>query len=119
MAAAPRFEPLREALGGARIGVAGGADLDRGGPGEQEFDRVFWGDDAAHAEDGDLHGAGGFIHHAQRDGLDGRAGEAAGDVGQTRTAGFRIDGHGEEGVDQADRVGAGVRPRPWPSARWR
>ena len=41
MAGAPLLESLGEALGGAGIGVAGGADLDGGGSGEQEFDRVF------------------------------------------------------------------------------
>ena len=72
MAAAPGFESFGEAFGGARIGVAGGADLDGGRAGEHELDRVFGGDDAAEAEDGDGDGAGRLVDHAQRDGLDGR-----------------------------------------------
>jgi hypothetical protein len=49
---------------------------------------------------GIFHRVGGVIHHANGDGLDGRAGESGGDVGDARLAGFRIDGHGQEGVDE-------------------
>ncbi len=108
VAAAPGLEAVRQPLAGSRVGVAGGAHLDGGGAGQQEFDRIFRSGDAAHADDGNVDGAGGLVDHAQGDGLDGRAGESAGDVAQARLAGFRIDGHGQEGIHQADRVGAGV-----------
>ena len=84
MTGAPLFEALGEALGGAGIGVAGGADLDGGGSGEEKFDRVFRSDDAAESDDGDGDGFGRFPDHAHGDGLDGRAGEAAGDVRESR-----------------------------------
>ena len=49
-----------------------------------------------------------LVDHADGYGLDGRAGEAAGDVGDARAAGFDVDGEGDEGVDEGDGVGAGV-----------
>ncbi len=47
------------------------------------------------------------MDHADGDGLDGRAGEAAGDVGDAGAAGLDVDGEGEEGVDEGDGVGPG------------
>ena len=51
---------------------------------------------------------GCLVDHAQGDGLDGRPGEAAGDIAEARLAGFRVDGHGEESIGEADGGGAGV-----------
>jgi hypothetical protein len=56
VAAAPGLEAFGEAFGCAGIGVAGRADLDGGGSCEQEFDRIFGGDDSAEADDGDADG---------------------------------------------------------------
>ncbi len=74
VAAAPGFQAPGEALGGARVGVAGRAYLDGCGSGEEELDRVLRGDNAAHAQNRDVDGAGRFVDHAQGDGLDSRAG---------------------------------------------
>src|SRR5438552_17915629 len=50
----------------------------------------------------------GFIHHAQREGLDGRPAQPGGDVGNARPASLSVDRHGDESVDQRDGVSAGV-----------
>jgi len=55
----------------AGVGEAGRSDLDGGGSGEHELDGVCRGSDASHAENGDGDGLGGFVDHAQGDGLDG------------------------------------------------
>jgi hypothetical protein len=104
MTAAPGFEAFGEAFSGARVGVTGGADLYGGCAGEHELYGVVGSDDAAEADDGDADSAGCLVDHADRDGLDGGTGESAGDVCEARLAGFDVDGHGEEGVDEADGV---------------
>jgi len=52
VAAAPGLESTSEALDGARVSVAGSAHLDGSGAGQQEFDNIFHGRDAAHARMG-------------------------------------------------------------------
>src|SRR5438067_8062007 len=71
-----------------------GADLDRGGSGDQEFGRVLAGGDAAQSDDGDLHRAGGLADETQGDRLDGRSGEAAEAGADARTARPGVDGEG-------------------------
>ena len=106
---APAFEAVGDVFDGAGVGVAGGAYLDGGGTGDHEFDGVLGADDAAHADDGEaLRRSGGLVDHADGDGLDRRAGEAAGDVGDAWTAGLDVDGQGEEGVDEGDGVGTAI-----------
>src|ERR1017187_10673943 len=106
--ATPGFEAAGKALTGPWVGVAGRAHLDGGSAGKHKFDRVFRRDYTSHAKDRNVDGAGGFIDHAQGDGLDGWAGEAAGNVTEARAPRLRVNGHGKEGVDQADRVGTGA-----------
>jgi len=108
VAGAPAFEAVGYVFYGAGIGVAGGAYLDGGGSGHHELGGVFGCEDAAHAYDGDANGLGDVVDHADGDGLDGGAGEASGDVGDTGAAGFHVDGEGDEGVDERDDVGTGV-----------
>ena len=45
--------------------------------------------------------------HAHRNGLNGRSGEAAGDVGQAGAPRFYVHRHSRHGVDQRDRIGTG------------
>src|SRR5580698_2604445 len=103
----PVAEAVHDFFGGAGIPIAGGSDLDCAGACQHELNDVFRGGDATHAEDGNLDGFGGVVNHAQSDGLDGGAGESGGDVGDAGLAGFGVDGHGYESVDQRDGVGAG------------
>ena len=112
VAAAPGFEAPGQPLNGARVGVAGRAHLDGGGAGQQIFDHIFRSRDAAHADNWNADGAGGLVNHAQGDGLDGRAGEAAGDVAQPRAAGLGVNRHGQKGIGQADHVGPGLGGNP-------
>ena len=64
------------------------------------------GGDSAHADYRNFHGVRGVINHAQRDGLDRRAGEAGGYIGNSRTPRFRINRHGQKRIHQGDGVGA-------------
>lgn len=73
MARAPVGEARADVLDGSRVSIACGADLDGGGSGEEKFDGIFRGGDAAHADDGDFDGLGCFPDHAYGDGFDGRA----------------------------------------------
>ena len=85
---------------GGGIGEDGGSDGHGARPGEQELDGVGAAGDAAHADDGDGHGLGGVVDELDGDGFDRRAADAAGHVGQPRTARFDVDRHAGDCVDQ-------------------
>ena len=86
MAGAPLLQSRGNAFGGAGIGEAGGANLDSGGSGEKELNRVLGRADAAEANDRNRYGLRRFPNHTDSDGFDGRPGEAAGDVPEARAA---------------------------------
>ena len=67
---------------GSGVDEVMGSDCDGTGTGQHEFDGVLPGRDAAQAEDGDGYGLSRLPYHAQGDGLDSRAGQAAGDIAQ-------------------------------------
>jgi len=73
----------------AGVDEMGGADLDGRRAGDEKFNGVLGPPDPADADDRDPHRTGHLPHHAQGHGLDGRARQAAGDVGPTAAAGFR------------------------------
>mgnify|MGYP001693751012 CR=1 FL=1 len=108
MRAQPGFHLFGDALRAVRRDEAGGADLDGAGAAQHEFKGVRCAHDAADADDRQADGAGDLPDHAQRDRLDRRAGEAAGDVGEHRAAALQIDGHANQRVDQRQRIRAGV-----------
>ena len=94
-------------LDGTGVSIAGRANLDSGGSGEEEFDGVFRSADASHADDRDFDGLRGFPDHADCNGLDSWAGEAPGDVAEAGAAGFNVNGERDESVDEGDGVSAG------------
>jgi hypothetical protein len=67
--------------------------------------------DAAHADDRNLHGTAAFIDHAPAIGL--MAGSLRPPTMNRPVGGSDVDRHGEERVDERDRIGAGV----WMRAR--
>ena len=77
-----------------RDGQVVGAIGVSGGTGEQELHCIFGAGDAAETDDGDPDGVGDLVHHADGDGLDCRAGKAAGVVGYPGAAGLDIDRQG-------------------------
>ena len=68
--------------------------------------------DAADADDGQI-GQGGVhvVHRSHRDRVDGRAGQTAAPAAERGSPGVRIDRQAEHGVDERDRLGAGVADR--------
>ena len=100
-----------DADGGVGIDEIGRPDLDRRGAGDQELQGVRPGHDAAHADDRHLQARGHLVDHAQGDGLDGRAAQAAVHVPELGPARLEVDGHGQEGVDERDRVRPGFLGR--------
>jgi hypothetical protein len=83
-----------------------GSHLHGAGSRQHEFHYVERGCDSAHANHRNFHGVRRVLDHAQRDGLDSRAREAGGYIGNSRTARFRVNRHGEKSIDQGDGVGA-------------
>ena len=67
--------------------------------------------DAAEADDGHLDRLAHLIHHAQRDGADGGAGQAREHVVEHRAALVEVDGHGLERIHKAQAVRARVFAR--------
>lgn len=104
-------DALVDFLADQRVVEQGGADADGAGSGDQEFQGIFGGHDAALADDrdivffGDLVDLMGLQHG---DGFDGRAGQAAGVVADDRLTGFDVDGHAHQGVDDGEGVGTGL-----------
>src|SRR5579863_1174022 len=108
VAAAPRSESGSNAFDRSRIGVASRSHLDRSGAGEKKLYNIFGGDDPPHPENRDGYGLGSFVDHAQGDRLDAWPGKTPRHVAQAGLAGFAVDRHGEEGVDEADRIRARI-----------
>ena len=104
VASAPGFKAASETFDSPGIGVAGGSNLDCSCARKQELDGIFWGDDTAHSKDRDSNSVRSLVDHAQSNWLDGRPGQAAGDVTEAWPAGFSIDGEGKKCVGQADRI---------------
>lgn len=71
-----RFNPFNDFRRNIGIDEKRGADGDGGGAGEDEFERVGGGEDAAHADYGDGDLLIGLPDHAHGDGFDGWAGES-------------------------------------------
>ena len=86
--------------GDSGVDEVGGANLHSSGAGEDKLDGIGGVHDAAEAHDGDLHRIEDLPYHAQRHGLHGRTGEAAGADAEDGLAPFGIDGHAHEGVDE-------------------
>src|SRR3954471_1112232 len=108
---APTVDLVIDAGRGAGFGEHGGADLHGVGPRHQQLDGVGAGGDTAHSDDGGIGEGGAAVEYgADRDGMDGRAGKAAATAAGPQPVGPRagVDGHAHDGVDQRDRVGAGV-----------
>ena len=103
-----RGELVDDRKTGAGIDQIGGADLYGRRAREHHFDRVLCALHAADADHGDFHRLRDLPHHAQGEGEDRGAGQAAGDVGEDGTPGFEVDTHGEHRVDEAQCVGTGV-----------
>ena len=84
----------------------------RGAAGD-ELERVETAHHAAHADEGHarqrLRDLG---DHAQGDGLDGRAAEAARAIAEERPQRLAVEHHRLEGVDQREAVGAGLDGGP-------
>ena len=92
---------------GSGVDEVMGADGDGTGTGQHEFDGILPGRYAAQAEDGDGYGLSRLPYHAQGDGLDSRAGQAAGDIAQQGAAGLDVDGHARQGIDERYGIGTG------------
>src|SRR5207237_10313111 len=97
---APAVKLIDDVLRGARIKIAGCADLDRGRTSEEKFDDITAGRDATHADDWDIHRLRSFVDHAQCYGLNRRSRQASGNVRDPGLARHRINGEGNEGVDE-------------------
>ena len=67
---------------------------------------ILCGGDAAHADDRDLYGIGHLVDHTHSDGVHGRAGDAAGLIGQGEGTAVDIDLHTGEGIDEGNRIGS-------------
>ena len=101
---------LEEATG---IDEDGGAHSHGGGAGHHELQGVQPIEDPSHPDDGDLgDGLVGLIDLQQGDGLEGRAREAPGEIGQPASPGFQVDGETGDGVDEGEHVGAGIHRGP-------
>src|SRR5947209_6778653 len=92
----------------ARIREVGGPDPDGARAGEKKFERVGDRFDAALADDGDFHGARGFVDREHRDGANRGTRQTARDVAQTRLPCVDVDRHAPQRVDHRERIGAGV-----------
>ena len=55
---------------------------------------------------GDLYGVGHLVDHTHSDGVNGRAGDAAGLIGQGEGTAVDIDLHTGEGIDEGNRIGS-------------
>ncbi len=97
---------LHQRFGRDRIEVTRSSHLHGAGSGQHEFHYVRRGADSAHADHRNFHRVRRVVDHAQRDGLDGRAGEAGGYIGNSRAARFRVNCHSQKRVHQGDGVGA-------------
>ena len=104
VAVAPVVEPRDDLGAGEGIGEVVRPHLHGRGPRHEELHRVLGGADAAHADDGDMHGMARLVHHAHGDGLDARARDAARRVGKQRLSFFDVDDHAREGIDEGDAV---------------
>src|SRR6185295_17652473 len=91
-----------------RVEKVGGADLHGRCAGDHELERVAGIDDAAHADDGNLHGLPALVDHPYGDRPDRRAAQAAHAVRDPRTARFDVEDHRQERVDERHGVGARV-----------
>src|ERR1700733_12798255 len=107
MVCAPAFEIVHHLLGSTGIPIAGGANLHSGGPGEHEFGNVGRGRNAAHPDYGNTYRMGCVVDHAQGNRFDGGSRESCSDIRDARLARLGVDGHGYEGIDQRDGIGAG------------
>ena len=108
--AALRFQPVIEFTGDgdhpSRLGEEPGADLDGARAGHEELQGIVEPHDAAESDDRDSDDLSDLIRHPHRDRLDRWAGQPTGPVGKDGPAATDVDGHTDERVDQADRVGA-------------
>ena len=107
---------LREdALRRLEGGEIGGAHRHGRGAAGDELERVRPGHHAAHADERRVRERLRDLgDHAQGDGLDRRAAEAAGAVAEERAQGLPVEHQRLEGVDQREAVGAGARAQPRP-----
>src|SRR5208283_3036184 len=105
---APLLQRINQRLAGARVPEINRADFYGTCARQHELDHIFSRADAADADHGNFHRFGRLPHHAQRDRLYGRAGEAGGNVRDSWLAGLGVDRHGDEGIYQRDSVRACV-----------
>ena len=92
---------------GARVDEGGRAHLHRGAARDQELERVLRPRDPADPDHRDAHRARRLVGQVHGERPDRRAGEAAGPEAEPRRVGVEVDRHADEGVDRAQRVGAG------------
>src|SRR5207247_6318768 len=90
------------------IDVIGGPDLDGGCAGDHELQRVSSVDDAADADDRNLHHLPALVDHADRNRPYGGSAEAADDIRDLRPPALDVNHHCQKGGDQRPRVGAAV-----------
>lgn len=96
-----------DSFGGGGIGEGCGSDLNGSGAGDEEFERVVGGGDSADRDQREIGKcAGDFPGHAESDRFDRGAAEPADVAGEDRPASPPVDRHSDDGVDQADGVGA-------------
>src|SRR5262249_45675680 len=100
---APLFEPVDDGDDARWIAENEIADHDRARAGEHVFDHILDLDDAAAADDRDLHRLGALIDHAHDDRLDARSREAAELVADRRPETVDVDLEAENGVRHHQR----------------
>ena len=95
----------------SRINEDPRSNLNRRRSREEELKGIVESHDPAHANHRDTDCRCNLIDHANRNRLDCRAGDSAGVVCQERFPPAHVDGHSDEGIDQRDRVRAGLFDR--------
>lgn len=105
------YDALVDLVADQRVIEQGSADTDAGGAGDQKFDGIFSTDDTALSDDGNVvvfADLVDLVHLQQRDGFDGRSGQAALVVADNRSALLDINRHAHQGIDDREAVATGL-----------
>ena len=106
VAVAPFVDAVDDFKSDGGIDEVGRTDLDGSGAAHEKLDGVVGIHNPPQTDDGDTHGFGHLVHHAQSDGLDARAGKSARSDAQPGASTLDVDAHAHEGVDERNAVGA-------------